>query len=594
MAMETEIVRSDTEKFLEYIKQFFEKLFRNLYAKLSPKAKKAIRTATDKVYRNHIQGKKRVLEDGVTKDVISQKGLTFEETLNQLEKNAQNNIKCWIEGYNHNSSEVGKRYTIEEINNFRKISTNLKNAKQKLEDKPNSVKLQEKYEKCKQAYDTKVKQMKDGFDEKKYNQLVVEICNKHYIEDPTTKMYKLTDEEKQECYKNACSGEPFTFKITYNASHSAYVEKCQQEIREQRIINGEQTVDATLDPEKSDILSKLQSEEMFYDEEKYTKIYEQARELKGSELSAKEVLALKQDCKYQGVTFKTFIDKAEQEGKGYLVYQYDKEQATQVCKELNSNDTFSNFTCAYANKEKTKVNIYIYDEDDKFYDYKTNTSVKHYSSADTKLSKTASSMEINKCTLSIPVEQVDYAKNVFKDVEYSLSYENDEIGDRKATFTLSSITQEEAKRLLDKELSNNVVKEKLEEINQKDFEKARTDIMDKIKNKWSIHNIITDLKNKAQDNKNTAEFINKYNEMVAFNNGKDMSDEDYEKFVNAYYSNNVQEIDNFKEYYQNKTSNKNQPNTIDNNVVNNDTNKDTLDDNMLSIDIDEVDFVEKE
>ena len=81
--------------------------------------------------------------------------------------------------------------------------------------------------------------------------------------------------------------------------------------------------------------------------------------------------------------------------------------------------------------------------------------------------------------------------------------------------------------------------------------------------------------------------------MTAFNGGKDMSEEDYKKFNDAYWSNyssKQAELEKFKTDYQNKMAgqNINKSNSVENDKTvepSANINKDNLDDNVINVDI---------
>ena len=589
MAMETDIVRSDNEQFWNEIKRILEQLFKSLFAKLSPKAQRAIKKATSKVYRDRIAGKSRVENYGATKEVDHLEGITIEELFLIRERCLEKDIPWWGEGYNHKNDELGKSKTVAEINKFCKVSDKLKEAKRKLANNPDSVQLQKNYEKCKQAYNLKIKHYQDGFDEEKYNTLVSEKISAYYEKHPMSRQYKLTPEEKQECYEQACSGEPLTFRITFNKECSSFFDTIGNEIKEQRAMRGEEIIDNTLNPTKSAIFEKLQSDYLVYDKDKYAEKYAKAMELRSerSSLTPEEVLALKKDCLYQTVTYNAFVDEAKQEGKAYTVFQCDETQADKICKELRSDSNCSKFTCAYADTpegEPKKVNIYVYDADEKILNNRINAPIKEHSTS-SKQPKTPSDVDVQNYTHRISPEQVEFARSVLKEKDYSMTYKKDEYNKPYVELTVSSITPEEAKQMVTQESATNVVEEKLNELYQKEYNETKSDILNKSENKWTVSNILKDLRNKTDDNKSCADFVNKYDELIAFNNGKDMSREDYERFVNSYY-NSPQALEQFKNDYQNQMSangvdvddNKQQSSKLD-------MEKDTLPDDVVNIDI---------
>lgn len=555
MAMETDIVRSDNEQFWNEIKRILEQLFKSLLARLSPRAQKAIKTVASKVYRNQIAGKSRVEKDGPTKEVDHLEGVNIEEMFYIRERCLEENAPWYAEGYNHKSDEIGKRKTVAEINKFCEVSTNLKEAQRKLANNPDSVFLQKQYDKCKQVYNLKVKHFQDGFDEEKYNTLVNEKISAYYEKHPMSRQYKLTPEERQECYEKACSGEPFTFRVTFNKSRSAFFDKLGDEIREQRAMRGESVIESTLDPNKSALYEKLQSDYLVYDKDKYAEKYAKAMELRSekSSLTPEEVLALKKDCLYQTVTYNAFVAEAKQEGKAYTVYQCDEAQADTICKELRSDSNCSKFTCAYSDtpeNEPKKVNIYVYDDDEKILNNKINAPIKEHC-VPSNSPKSSIGVDVQNYTHRISPEQVEFARSVLKDKSYSMTYKRDKYDRPFVELTVSSISPEEAKQMFTQENIANVVDEKISELHQREFNNTKNDIYSMKENKWTVSNIVKDLRNKAEGSKSCADFINKYDEMITFNNGKDMSESDYNDFVDTYYNHN-QDLEKYKLDYQNK------------------------------------------
>lgn len=603
MAMETDIVRSDNEKVFEELKRLLLSLFKSLaykiYNSLSPRAKRVIKSAIDKTYRNRVARKSRVLKDGATKEVCRIKGLSVEETYQVLDKCEQAGIldKVWLEGYNYNAEEF-KRKTVVEIHKYKKVYDDLKQAKEEYENNPDNAKLRKKFEKCQQAYDTKVKQMNDGFDEEKYNSLVKEVkASKENVN------YKLTPEEKADCYDKACSHEPLQNTIVYNISRSAFFEKIIAEIEEQRAINrvmtGEEIINDKLNPEKSKAIIELQSKEMFYDKEMYQQKYEKAVALHSNDYkpSITEELAMKKECLYRTVTYSAFVDNAKKENKEYIIYECPEEQAEQICKDLNKNGSCSNFYCAYT-EDKKNVDIYIYEEDNNILKDTINAPIKkRVNLSDKETSK--STLDVSDVTRTYPLDNIDDICQKLKDsnIDYEVNYKRTVDNKSYAEVIAKNVSVDETRQLFDREKSIDAPREEYNKIQEKKRERLKDDVLSKQRNKWTVSNAIKDLRNQVENSttncKPTEEFLSKYDEMTAFNGGKDMSEEDYKKFNDAYWSNyssKQAELEKFKTDYQNKMAgqNINKSNSVENDKTvepSANINKDNLDDNVINVDI---------
>lgn len=128
-------------------------------------------------------------------------------------------------------------------------------------------------------------------------------------------------------------------------------------------------------------------------------------------------------------------------------------------------------------------------------------------------------VDVQNYTHRISPEQVDYARSVLKGKSYSMTYKRDKYDRPFVELTVSSITPEEAKQMFSQENIANVVDEKISELHQREFNNTKNDIYSMKKNKWTVSNIVKDLRNKAEGSKSCAEFINKYDEMIILQNG---------------------------------------------------------------------------
>lgn len=392
----------------------------------------------------------------------------------------------------------------------------------------------------------------------------------------------------------------YKFTIVTNMSKKAYNDKMREYIMQQRTANGEKKIDDILDIENSDIIKEATSEydKMFIDEALFNEMLQKAKENKGAELTKAEINDIKGQCKYQQITVDTFKEKANDEGIGYTVFQYDKVQADAICKELNSNDDIEEFTCELSADNNDMVDIYIFDKDIENYEYTNGCNFKHISatsiedSASTVTNSNYDKVEFNQLPFEVPVENVKLAQNVFKNKDYTLSYKTNKNGEKIAVFTINKITLAEAKRMYEEEKSINVVDESVKrckETDLKDKKKCMSIVRENIKSPSAI---IDKLKNEAnKGNKDARNLLEINSLLVEANGGKELSEKQWREFnpdrlrVDGEYDNSL--INELAD----KIRKENEKSFTDDTKTDNETSN--LADNEVAV-LEDIDFGDKE
>lgn len=539
MAMETEVARSDTQTVLKQIEEFIRRLLKLFALKVvMPLSKRA----TSYIYRHNISGKNRVLKDGPTKETDRIKDLSYEESVSILINYQQQGIKTYIVPENTEDDITGKRKTEAATEKFSKIARELRKAKSDLADKPQSKRLQNKVNRLQKEYNQKIKQMEDGFDENKYITLVNEAITKKFPNDNRKSELDLSQEERDEIYEKSCSGKPIKFTIVTNARWKGQNEVTRERILEERTAKKQQKID--------DILSVTKTEEyekMPYDEEKFNEMVSSMKEKLGRELDESELNDIKGQCKYTQITVEQFKADAEKDNVGYCVYQYDKDKADVICRELNSNDDIEKFACEYVNDNNGNrvVNVYIYDKDDILYEHKEGVPFQHCRNLE---QKTPADEMTNQSTngnalfagtqITIDYEQLNNARRIFKDYDYSLNIITNDNGKKQAQLLVQGLTERDVNKMLIEEKRANVVQESL--LKHKENDKQRTRNEAKLLNNSSVITTISELRKKANENETTKAFVNKYDEFKQINNNNDLSTDKYNEFYNAFFNDKEQ------------------------------------------------------
>lgn len=539
MAMETEVARSDTQTVLKQIEEFIRKLLKLFTLKVvMPLSKRA----TSYIYRHNISGKNRVLKDGPTKETDRIKDLSYEESVSILIDYQQQGIKTYIVAENSKDDITGRRKTEAATEKFAKIARDLRKAKSDLADKPQSQKLQNKVNKLQKEYTQKIKQMEDGFDENKYNTLVKEAITKKFPKDHRKSELDLSQEERDELYEKSCSGKPIKFTVVTNAKWKAQNERTRERILEERTAKKQQKID--------DILSVTKTEEyekMPYDEEKFNEMVSSMKEKLGRELDENELNDIKGQCKYTQITVEQFKEDAEKDNVGYCIYQYDKDRADTICRELNSNDDIEKFACEYVNDNNGNkvVNVYIYDKDDILYEHKEGVSFQHCRNLEPKTpidemtNQSANSNALFAGTqITIDYEQLNNARRIFKDFDYSLNIITNDNGKKQAQLLVQGLTERDVNKMLIEEKRADVVQESL--LKHKENDKQRTRNEAKLLNNSSVITTISELRKKAVENETTKAFVDKYDEFKQINNNNDLSTDKYNEFYNAFFNDKEQ------------------------------------------------------
>lgn len=539
MAMETEVARSDTQTVLKQIEEFIRKLLKLFALKVvMPLSKRA----TSYIYRHNISGKNRVLKDGPTKETDRIKDLSYEESVSILIDYQQQGIKTYIVAENSKDDITGRRKTEAATEKFAKIARDLRKAKSDLADKPQNQRLQNKVNKLQKEYTQKIKQMEDGFDENKYNTLVKEAITKKFPKDHRKSELDLSQEERDEIYEKSCSGKPIKFTVVTNAKWKAQNERTRERILEERTAKKQQKID--------DILSVTKTEEyekMPYDEEKFNEMVSSMKEKLGRELDENELNDIKGQCKYTQITVEQFKEDAEKDNVGYCIYQYDKDRADTICRELNSNDDIEKFACEYVNDNNGNkvVNVYIYDKDDILYEHKEGVSFQHCRNLEPKTpidemtNQSANSNALFAGTqITIDYEQLNNARRIFKDFDYSLNIITNDNGKKQAQLLVQGLTERDVNKMLIEEKRADVVQESL--LKHKENDKQRTRNEAKLLNNSSVITTISELRKKAVENETTKAFVDKYDEFKQINNNNDLSTDKYNEFYNAFFNDKEQ------------------------------------------------------
>lgn len=546
MAMETDIVRSDTQTVLKQIEEYIKKLFKLLLFKVVlPTTKRG----TSYIYRHNVEGKTRVLKDGPTKETDRIKDLSYEESIGVLTEYQQKGIETYIVAENIEDDITGKRKTKSATEAFSKTSRELQKAKSDLADNPQSKKLQNKVEKLQKEYNLKVKHMEDGFDETKYNTLIQEAVTKRFPNDNSKSELDLSQEERDKIYKESCSGKPIKFSIVTNAKWKEINARTRERILEERTAKNQEKIDDILS-----ITEKEEYEKMPYDEEKFNELVSAMKEKLGRDLNESELTDVKGMCKYTQITVEQFKADAEKNNMGYCIYQYDKNKADAICRELNSNDDIEKFSCEYSRNSEGNdiVNIYIYDKDNIMYEHKEGVPFQHYSNSksasksndeikDASSIKSQVAFEGTKVTINY--EQINMAQRVFKDMDYSFSVISNNDGTKQAQFVLENITQDDAQKMLLEEKKSNPVQESL--FKHKENDRLRTKGEAKLQNDSSVARTIERLRFEEAENETTKEFIKQYDELKKKNNDNDLSSDKYNEYFNAFFGNkeNISDIE---------------------------------------------------
>lgn len=539
MAMETEVARSDTQTVLKQIEEFIRKLLKLFALKVvMPLSKRA----TSYIYRHNISGKNRVLNDGPTKETDRIKDLSYEESVSVLIDYQQRGIKTYIVAENTKDDITGKRKTEAATEKFSKIARELRKAKSDLADKPQNKRLQNKVNKLQKEYNKKIKHMEDGFDENKYNTLVQEAITKKFPNDFRKSEFDLSQEERDEIYEKSCSGKPIKFTIVTNAKFKTQNEVTRERILEERTAKKQQKID--------DILSVTKTEEyekMPYDEEKFNEMVSSMKEKLGRELDENELNDIKGQCKYTQITVEQFKEDAEKDNVGYCIYQYDKDRADTICRELNSNDDIEKFACEYVNDNNGNkvVNVYIYDKDDILYEHKEGVPFQHCRNLEQKTptdeitNQSANGNALFAGTqITIDYEQLNNARRIFKDFDYSLNIITNDNGKKQAQLLVQGLTERDVNKMLIEEKRANVVQESL--LKHKENDKQRTRNEAKLLNNSSVITTISELRKKADENETTKSFVDKYDEFKQINNNNDLSTDKYNEFYNAFFNDKEQ------------------------------------------------------
>lgn len=535
MAMETDVARSDTQTVLKQIEEYIKKLFKLLLFKvILPTTKRG----TSYIYRHNVEGKTRVLKDVLTKETDRIKDLSYEESIDVLIEYQQKGIETYIVAENIEDDITGKRKTKSATEAFSKTSRELQKAKSDLADNPQSKKLQNKVEQLQKEYNLTVKHMEDGFDENKYSTLIQEAIAKKFPNDFGKSELDLSQEERDKIYKESCSGKPIKFSIVTNAKWKEINARTRERILEERTAKNQEKIDDILS-----ITEKEEYEKMPYDEEKFNEMVTSMQEKLGRDLNETELTDVKGMCKYTQITVEQFKADAEKNNMGYCIYQYDKNKADAICRELNSNDDIEKFSCEYSkNSEGNEiVNVYIYDKDNIIYEHKEGVPFQHCSNSKSASKndegKDASSLKnqvaFEGTKVTVNYEQINMAQRVFKNMDYNFSVISNSDGTKQAQFVLENITQDDAQKMLLEEKKSNPVQESL--FKHKENDKLRTKSEAKLQKDSSVARTIERLRLKETENETTKEFIKKYDELKKMNNDNDLSSDKYNEYFNAFF-----------------------------------------------------------
>ena len=286
---------------------------------------------------------------------------------------------------------------------------------------------------------------------------------------------------------------------------------------------------------------------MPYDEEKFNEMVSSMKEKLGRELDENELNDIKGQCKYTQITVEQFKEDAEKDNVGYCIYQYGKDRADTICRELNSNDDIEKFACEYVNDNNGNkvVNVYIYDKDDILYEHKEGVSFQHCRNLEPKTpidemtNQSANSNALFAGTqITIDYEQLNNARRIFKDFDYSLNIITNDNGKKQAQLLVQGLTERDVNKMLIEEKRADVVQESL--LKHKENDKQRTRNEAKLLNNSSVITTISELRKKAVENETTKAFVDKYDEFKQINNNNDLSTDKYNEFYNAFFNDKEQ------------------------------------------------------
>lgn len=266
-------------------------------------------------------------------------------------------------------------------------------------------------DKLQAEYNKQVEDLEKGFNQSKYDELVRnKVVEKNITTNENINDDLLTDEEKQECYDNACSGIPVKYTVVINKSREAFKQRAESNIVQMRAEKGAAEIDDRIgiDKDTSAIIHQATTDyERVVDDEKYNELLTTALKNNDGKISQKEIEAVCRETAAYGTTEGAFFQQvvADDNNGGYSIFTYSEDAGRDICDKLEDDIEFPNHRwCAYStekNKNDKEIHICILDDDyDKYkqeYNYKVDT--KHISKQTVK-NPTTDKSSTNKATLT--------------------------------------------------------------------------------------------------------------------------------------------------------------------------------------------------
>lgn len=266
-------------------------------------------------------------------------------------------------------------------------------------------------DKLQAEYNKQIEELEKGFNQTKYDELVRnKVVEKNITTSENINDSLLTDEERQECYDNACSGIPVKYTVVMNKSREAFKQRAENNIVQMRTEKGAAEIDERVGVDKdtsSIIHQSITDYERVVDDKKYNDLLTNALKNNDSKISQEEIEAVCRETAAYGTTEGAFFQQvvADDNNGGYSIFTYSEDAGKDICDKLEDDIDFPNHRwCAYSTQKSEgdkEVHICILDDDyDKYkqeYNYKVDT--KHISKQTVKNPSTDKS-STNKATLT--------------------------------------------------------------------------------------------------------------------------------------------------------------------------------------------------
>ena len=266
-------------------------------------------------------------------------------------------------------------------------------------------------DKLQAEYNKQIEELEKGFNQTKYDELVRnKVVEKNITTSENINDSLLTDEERQECYDNACSGIPVKYTVVMNKSREAFKQRAENNIVQMRAEKGAAEIDERVGVDKdtsSIIHQSITDYERVVDDKKYNDLLTNALKNNDSKISQEEIEAVCRETAAYGTTEGAFFQQvvADDNNGGYSIFTYSEDAGKDICNKLEDDIDFPNHRwCAYSTQKSEgdkEVHICILDDDyDKYkqeYNYKVDT--KHISKQTVKNPSTDKS-STNKATLT--------------------------------------------------------------------------------------------------------------------------------------------------------------------------------------------------